>query len=351
VRRVITLALLIGACLSLVACAQTDSSGTVGDASGDNGSPSGVVDAPSDVGPIEVPDVSGEDGADAVSDVEAASLTATLADANDDPGFDSSRDASGCEVTDQDPAAGDGAEHGDEVTITMDCSEVDWENQEGPAWDAFSDSYAAGFDDGCQALFDQSPNGSLYEDDYEYTVADCQSYNPGDASAASDLPGDVPDDPEADGADLGNLDGCQALFENDGVYTLNYGQDSYTEHDCPVDISAGAAPAPTQTKKRKSSTPAGAADTVVGQTCSGTEADGTPVVITVAKGVIKCTGAVALLNEWLRRAPDEGVGSGGAMTLYGWVCVGATATQAPRIGTCERRGRDAASFSASLKGE
>jgi hypothetical protein len=35
-------------------------------------------------------------------------------------------------------------------------------------------------------------------------------------------------------------------------------------------------------------------------------------------------------------APNERVGSGGAVTLDGWRCAGATATQAPRVGTCER---------------
>src|SRR4051794_17698471 len=54
-------------------------------------------------GGIEVPDLSGLDGADAVGSVEDAGLTATLADANDDPSFDTSRDATGCDVIDQDP--------------------------------------------------------------------------------------------------------------------------------------------------------------------------------------------------------------------------------------------------------
>ena len=309
------------------------------------------MDASSGEGSIEVPDVSGEDGAVAVSDVEDAGLTATLADANDDPGFDSSRDASGCEVGDQDPAAGDGAEDGDEVTITIDCSQTDWENQEGPAWDAYNQAYSDGFDDGCQALFDQSPNGSLYEDDTEYTASDCQSYNPGDASEASDLPTDVPDDPEGDGTDLGNLDGCQALFENDGVYSLNYGQDSYTEGDCPIGDSAPARTVPDSPKKKASSPPVSSDDTFAGQTCTGNETDHTPIVLTVIKGKIKCSGAVALLNEWLRRAPQEGTGSGAAMDLYGWTCVGASLAEAPRVGTCERRGANAAAFSATAQGE
>jgi hypothetical protein len=61
---------------------------------------SGGGDSASDDGGIEVPDVTGDDGANAVSSGEDAGLTATLADANDDPGFDAGRDATGCEVTD-----------------------------------------------------------------------------------------------------------------------------------------------------------------------------------------------------------------------------------------------------------
>ena len=116
---------------------------------------------------IAVPDVSANDGADAVSSVEAEGLTATLADAEDDFSFDGSRDATGCEVRGQDPPAGELLPEGDEVTIRVSCAQVDWENKEGSGWEAFSEAYDSGFDDGCQALFDQSPDGSLYEDDYD----------------------------------------------------------------------------------------------------------------------------------------------------------------------------------------
>jgi hypothetical protein len=80
--------------------------------------------APSDEGGIEVTDLVGEDGADAIGTVESEGLTATLADANDDLGFDSSRDASGCEVTDQSPAAGEVVDEASEVEITVDCAQV-----------------------------------------------------------------------------------------------------------------------------------------------------------------------------------------------------------------------------------
>jgi hypothetical protein len=247
-------------------------------------------------------------------------------------------------VTDQDPAADAPAEEGDEVIITIDCAQVDWENQDGPQWEGFDDAYQAGFDDGCQQLFDQSPDGSLYEDDTEYSAIDCQSENPG-ASQASDVPGDVPDDPEGAGTELGQLDGCQSLFEQDSVISLNYGQTSYTEDDCPVGAAAATPSRSTHKSTRSTSTTASSADRKqAGEICGGTEDDGTPLALDITKSSVKCSGAVALLNEGLRRAPNEGQGSGAAMKLYGWTCVGAVATQAPRIGICERSGGDAAAF-------
>jgi hypothetical protein len=323
----------LAACASLAACGATGT--TSGDTSGV--SPEAVND-----GSIEVPDVSSDDGVQAVSDIEDAGLEATLADANNDPGFDSSRDANGCEVTDQSPAAGESASEGDEVTITVDCSQVDWENQEGPQWDAFDEAYQSSFDDGCDALFDESPSGSLYEDGVEYSALDCQNENPGDAADASDVPTDVPDDPEAAGTELGELDGCQALFENQGVVSLNYGSDSITEADCPIGGSAPATPQPTKPK----TSPSKHADSVTaGDRCTSTLTNGTRVVLTVTDGEIRCAGAIALFSEWLRRAPKEGTGSGGDLKLYGWECSGAPATQAPRIGSCQRSGADAAAFS------
>ena len=327
-RRAAVALLLLTLVLAIAGCA---SGGTGGSGDGDVADESG----------IEVPDASGGDGADAVSSVEDAGLTATLADANDDPGFDSSRDATGCEVTDQDPAADDTAAEDDEVTITVDCSQVDWDNRDGPGWEAFSDAYGSGFDDGCQQLFNESPTGSLFENGVEYTATDCQNDNPGDGSDASDIPDEVPDDPEAAGTEAGELDGCQALFEQEGVSTLNYGADTLTEDDCPVGATA-AAPSQTDTGPGTTSAPSATTGRGSGGPCTGKRPDGRTVVVRVEKGKVNCSGAVALTNEWLRRAPSEGRGSSGALTLDGWDCAGARATQAPRLGSCSRTDGSAA---------
>jgi hypothetical protein len=158
-------------------------------------------------------------------------------------------------VTDQDPVAGTEVDEGNEVTITVDCSQVDWENQEGPAWEDFSDAYSTGFDDGCQALFDQSPDGSLYEDDTEYTASDCQD--------------EVPDDPDSTGTELGTLDGCQSVFENDDVTSLNYGSDFYTESDCPIAFAPSAKRTPSSPRKRNTRS-----TRTAGESCSGKDSDG-----------------------------------------------------------------------------
>jgi hypothetical protein len=293
------------------------------------GSVSDEADVPAD-DEIEVPDVSGQDGSAAQSDVEAAGLSATFADANDEPGFDTTRDGSGCEVTDQSPVAGEMVADGDEVEVTIDCSQVDWEKQEGPGWEAFSDAYSSAFDDGCQALFDESPDGALYEDDEQYTVTDCQNLKPGDGSEASDIPSDAPDDPEAVGTALGELDGCHALFDDQGVISLNWGEDSITSADCPI---AGGVTAPAPRKKSKTSSTGGKG---AGQGCSATEADGAPIRVKIDKGKVNCSGAQALWREFRRRSPTDGAGSSGAMTLDGWQCAAATVTEAPRLGGCNR---------------
>ena len=288
-------------------------------------------DCDADGGCIEVPDVVGADGADAVSSIEAEGLTASLADATDDPSFDATRDASGCDTTDQDPQAGDTLIEGDPVTIMLDCRQVDWESRDGTDWQAFNDAYTAAFDDGCDAVFADSPTGSLYEDDREFTSVDCQNLNPGDGEDASDLPQDVPEDPAALGSETGELDGCQALFEQEGVHSLNYGENSVTENDCPI---TPAAPAP---RTRKPATPP--------RVCDG-RAAGRRLRITRERGKINCTGALALVTDWLRRAPNEGMGSAGVMTIDGWECAGASASEAPRVGSCSRSD-ELASFSIS----
>ena len=108
-------------------------------------------------------------------------------------------------------------------------------------------------------------------------------------------------------------------------------------------------------RRAKPKTPAGstgsskqtAAGTVsAGDSCRSRLTDGTAITLKVTEGEVNCAGAAALLNEWLRRAPNEGTGSGGDLKLYGWECVGAPAAQSPRIGSCRRAGANAVEFNA-----
>ncbi len=319
-------------CLIAVVCVAGPAAGC--------GEASGGVESTNE-GSTEVPHVAGGDGADAVFAVESEGLTVTLADADDDPGFDSSRDATGCEVEDQEPPAGEMVEEGTEVRITVSCAQVDWENQVGSAWESFNEAYLSGFDSGCEALFNESPDGSMYEDDTEYTALDCQNENPGDASSASDIPSEVPDDAEAAGTELGELDGCTAMFDNGAVLSLNYGEQSWTAADCPIGdtvVSPENSAGPDGEVSGQSgggSQKGGLPLKGAGENCLGEQADGTAITMQVESGQVSCAGAAALWNEYLRRAPSEGVGSGGAVTLEGWSCIAAPAAQAPRAGSCD----------------
>src|SRR4051794_25720739 len=114
------------------------------------------VGGPSDDGgstTIAVPGVSDDLGEDAVTSIEDAGLVASteLEDGTE------RGDPAGCTVLEQDPEADAEAQPEDEVTVTLDCGQVDWENQQGEAWDSFVSGYEDGFEQGCEALFELSP--------------------------------------------------------------------------------------------------------------------------------------------------------------------------------------------------
>ncbi len=181
---------------------------------------------------VAVPDLRRGDGAKAVSAVEAAGFEARLADAGDDFEFNPGRDATGCEVTQQRPIAGERVHKGDRVTITVDCRQADWKAREGADWEAFADAYTAAFDDGCEALFEHASGASLSEGGRDYTATDCERLNTGDGADARTAPREVPDEPEAAGTAAGALAGCRALFDGDEVVALSDGAASIAAEDC-----------------------------------------------------------------------------------------------------------------------
>jgi hypothetical protein len=144
-------------------------------------------------------------------------------------------------------------------------------------------------------------------------------------AANASVPDEVPDDPEAAGAEVGELDGCSALFQDQSVLSLNYGPDSWTEADCPVASVAAAAP-----KESKRASRAKRA----GESCRADQADRTPITIEVENGKVNCAGAKALWDEYSRRALAGGQGSSAALELEGWSCAAASAAEAPRFGGC-----------------
>lgn len=307
----ITTGLALLCVLGLAACSSPDGGST---------DQSGVLeDEPT--ANLEVPDVTGEDGADAVSEVENVGLTASFEDGD---GL-SRDDGAGCTVEEQVPAGGDTAAEGDEVMLTLDCRQADWDNEEGGVWDEFTSGYETGFDEGCQALFNLTPNGSLYEDDIEYTELDCPS---ADVSNA-DKPADVPDDPESEGHDLGFDDGCDAIFDDVALtFELYNGNESYTADDCKAQGGAGGALPPSH------SDGGGGGD--ASRDCPPARAGGTFFAVRPVKGRVSCSGATALWKAYLSAAPSRGRGSSGYTEIDGWGCLSAKVPEKPRLGSCSK---------------
>ena len=305
-----TTSLVVLSLLGLAACGSSTDSSSAPDNAG--------VES---TGEIEVPDVTGEDGADAASAIEDVALTASLED--QDGG--SRDDGSGCTVQDQDPTGGDIAAEGDDVTLTLDCRAVDWENEEGSVWDEFTSGYEAGFDEGCQALFDLSPDGSLYEGDTEYTNLDCPS---GDVSNA-DKPVDVPDDPESEGNDLGFDDGCDAIFDDVALgFELYHGDQAYTADDCKAQGGSAAAPADPYSD--------GGGEGDASRDCPPARGGGSYFAVRPVTGKVRCSGATALWKAYLSAAPTKGVGSSGYTEIDGWGCLSAKIPEKPRLGSCSK---------------
>jgi hypothetical protein len=126
-----------------------------------------------------------------------------------------------------------------EVILTLDCRQADWDNQEGDDWNAFAAGFSDGYADGCSDLFSASPDGFLYEGDYEYSEVDCTTLEPDVADA--DVSPDVPEDPVSEGYELGHETGCQAIFEDQGLTELYHGDSYVTPENCQAG-SLGATP-------------------------------------------------------------------------------------------------------------
>jgi hypothetical protein len=155
-------------------------------------------------------------------------------------GDGSSSDNSGSPYTARGSSYGSEATYGTdqaaEYSPYADAQDA-WDNQDGPDWEAFGDAYISGWDEGCDIAFEDSPDGYLYDQGDQFSSDDCQLNNPQDAADASDIPVDVPDDPEQAGEDLGQADGCESAFADlpsDGGGELFDGTDYYDDSVCPA---------------------------------------------------------------------------------------------------------------------
>lgn len=194
---------------------------------------------------VKIPDVTGDDAGEARDALEEMKFLVTL-DPPSDPG--------GCIVGQQDPRAGETVAAETEVTITVDCRQVEWESQEGQDWDAYTTGYSTGFTRACKALFALPAGGVLLESDSSEEVggrhdeAECRN----EAVSADDPPSGVPDDPERTGEKQGVKAGCQTPFELASADVLFDGSQEYTAQDCRDAVEAAKdAPPASRGRKRK----------------------------------------------------------------------------------------------------
>jgi len=192
---------------------------------------------------IKVPDVTGEDAEEAQDALEAMKFLVTL---------DPPSELPGCTVGEQDPKAGQTVAPQTEVTIRVDCRQVDWERQEGVEWDAYTTGYSTGFVRACKALFALPSGGVLLEPDSspelpkQHDESECRN----EAASADDPPSEVPDDPERTGEKQGIEAGCQTPFDLASQMTLFDGIQEYTAQDC-LDAVETAEDAPPTSRERK----------------------------------------------------------------------------------------------------
>lgn len=72
-----------------------------------------------------------------------------------------------------------------------EIAEEEWDAGEGDAWGEFNDGYLSGWESGCDLVFAESPDGSLYDQGVEFTAEDCYDLAPFDASDTY-VPEDIP---------------------------------------------------------------------------------------------------------------------------------------------------------------
>lgn len=179
---------------------------------------------------IEVPDVVGDEGSSAVSDIEDTGLEAELVASSEDADIGEPRDdATDCTVMDQSPVGGEMTTE-NTVELSLDCRQADWNNSTGDEWDEYTSAYIDAAEQGCRDYFDLSPNGSLYDGDFEYSSIDCPAVSESDAERNE--PADVPDDPSGDGSRDGYDFGCGAVLVEQGLSGLYYGDEYVTASDC-----------------------------------------------------------------------------------------------------------------------
>ena len=111
-----------------------------------------------------------------------------------------------------------------------------WSDHEGDAWKEFEEGYSDGWGHGCELTFRLGGvSGTLYANGEEFTSSDCDDGEPSDASDASEVPSDEPEDAYGAGMEVGVDDACEYAFEDVApIGTLNRGPRAFNSSDCSL---------------------------------------------------------------------------------------------------------------------
>jgi hypothetical protein len=169
-----------------------------------------------DDGYLPVPDVTGLDVDQAMTSIRDGFLTPVLSG--------DARRRAACVVVRQSPTVDDWAVTDEKVTLDVDCS--------GAGDDGFEAGYREGFDAGCEQLFAETEEGTLYANDVGYGLDDCRRLRPDPAPRVDAVATAGGADETELGRRAGRRDGCRALFAEAGVNGFGAGSVTVTIDGC-----------------------------------------------------------------------------------------------------------------------
>jgi beta-lactam-binding protein with PASTA domain len=199
--------------LGLPGCG-TESTGSAGGADTEKQAPAGGGEDGSGDSGVEVPDVTGKDAETATSELEDAGLTA-------DYDVQEPDDPSACSVTEQDVAAGEVAEDGDTVTLTVACEVPDLSGVAAP--DAETQLQGFGFEVD-YATEPNDPSSCNVSDEDPVAGGELDQGETVTLTVECDVPDETTEDAETAGSEL-----------DDAGFTWTYDSEPDDPSACTVD--------------------------------------------------------------------------------------------------------------------